>query len=146
MNDAETRTFRAAIQRILAGIPVVSLPTEADVRDELSGLKLKELLVRVRTIGLDEDQIEEAEDADNPKVAIIELVVSATPFAAEAAQPASLPTEAELREELNGLRLKDLVARATLLGIDEDQIDAAEDAANPKAAAIDGVHKGDACG
>eukprot|EP01043_Picozoa_sp_COSAG02_P035269 COSAG02_NODE_2514_length_8624_cov_12.683050_3_plen_1168_part_01 len=179
IDDEEAAAWRSLVERLQAKVPAVTLPTEAELRDELSDLKFRELKVRAIRLGADEDQIEGAEEADSPKAAMIELVVSATPVS-EAAQLhprqsdssllklsaasgidagdlqnaldsslqelltllvgrdvaattrpgefiASLPTEADVREELSGLRQKALKARAKELGINQDQIDETED-------------------
>jgi hypothetical protein len=77
IDDEEIQGLRVAVERMQAMLPTA--PTAKDLRKELNGLKLKQLQARVRTLGIDEDQIERAEEADNNKAAIIELVVSATP-------------------------------------------------------------------
>eukprot|EP01046_Picozoa_sp_COSAG06_P027300 COSAG06_NODE_2402_length_6947_cov_4.005111_5_plen_1113_part_00 len=79
MDDKEVQAVRISIQHMLAALPDVSLPTEAELRDELSGLRLKGLKARAKDLGIDEDRIDEAEDADDVQGAILELVVSATP-------------------------------------------------------------------
>eukprot|EP01046_Picozoa_sp_COSAG06_P015371 COSAG06_NODE_982_length_11218_cov_22.274845_1_plen_1477_part_00 len=77
MDDEQIQGLRVAVERMQAKLPTA--PTAEDLRKELNGLKLKQLQARVRTLGIDEDRIEQAEEADNNKAAIIELVVSATP-------------------------------------------------------------------
>eukprot|EP01052_Picozoa_sp_SAG31_P001145 SAG31_NODE_37_length_31616_cov_38.688359_19_plen_272_part_00 len=53
----------------------------ADLRDELGRLKLSALKRRARFEGVDAARLEAAEDADNPKHTIIELIVLASPVA-----------------------------------------------------------------
>eukprot|EP01043_Picozoa_sp_COSAG02_P062389 COSAG02_NODE_8596_length_2510_cov_2.997097_1_plen_805_part_10 len=187
VDTAEAQMLQAAVDQMQAQLPRISLPTEAELRTELSSLKLKELKARAIQLGVDEDQLEDAEEADNAKAAMTALVVTATPVrdkTAPAIQSAksscfsdlpkvlgaalgvgidtlesaldsddavaavlqllragairveSLATEADLRQELSGLRLKRLKARAKEVGIDEDQIDEAEDQENAIVAII----------
>jgi hypothetical protein len=59
---------------------------EEVLRAELSGLRPKELKRRAKDLGIDEEQIYETLDADDPTAAMLELVVSAT-MAMSTSQP-----------------------------------------------------------
>ena len=47
------------------------------LRDELSALSLRELRTRAASAGVDADDVEDARDADDPKAALVQLVVEA---------------------------------------------------------------------
>merc|ERR1711969_516943 len=100
----------------------------AEAAPKLAGLRLKELRQRAREAGVDADELEEATDADNPKAAVTALILEHMP--AEAAPGHGL------KKELEGLRLKELRARAKAAGIDEDALEDANDADEPKGAVI----------
>ena len=61
------------------------------MRAELAELKLKELKKRARAEGLDEDAVDDVDDAADPKAAIIELLVAAAASAAQMASPEPEP-------------------------------------------------------
>ena len=65
------------------------------MRAELAERTLKELKKRARAEGLDEDAVDDVDDADDPKAAIVELLVAAAVSAAQVASP-----EPELELEL----------------------------------------------
>ena len=50
---------------------------EAILRAELQGLKLRELKTRALHVGMCADKVDDVDDEDNPKAAIIELLVAA---------------------------------------------------------------------
>jgi len=51
---------------------------EQELREELSKLRKKGLKARAKDLGISDEQIDSAEDEDNPTAAIVELVVTAT--------------------------------------------------------------------
>ena len=113
------------------------VPTAADdtspatdpQRAELGGLRLKALLSRARADGVDADSLKDAMDNDDPKQAVIELLVQhASPTGAD---------QGALRRELSGLRLKELRARAKVAEVGADDLLDAADADDPKAATIE---------
>jgi tetratricopeptide (TPR) repeat protein len=63
-----------------AGYEVVYIATEdaatAALREELQGLGLRELRRRAKKVGVDEETLEQALDADEPKVVAIQLLLS----------------------------------------------------------------------
>ena len=105
-------------------------PASDPLRAELGGLRLKALLSRARADGVDADSLEDAMDNDDPKQAVIELLVQRASSDAGAGQDA-------LRRELSGLRLKELRARAKGAGVGADDLEEATDANDPKAATIE---------
>ena len=56
---------------------------EAHLRANLAELPLGQLKKRARAEGLDEDAVDDVDDADDPKAAIIELLVAAAASAAQ---------------------------------------------------------------
>ena len=114
---------------------------------ELTQLTLKELKKRARAEGVSTNTLAEADDEDDPKTAVIEMLVTAakerwaveTKAATAEAKTAraKAETEASLRAELAQLKLSALKKRARAEGLDEDSVDDIDDAADPKAAIID---------
>ena len=102
-----------------------------DLRGELAGLTLKALKARARDDGAVDGQLDDVDDADDPKAFVIELIVSL--------QPASGPSETELRAELEKLKLKALKARAREVGVAAEAVDDFDDADDAKVAAIDAI-------
>ena len=88
------------------------------------------MLSRARADGVDADSLEDAMDNDDPKQAVIELLVQQASSDAGAEQDA-------LRCELSGLRLKELRARAKVAEVSADDLLEAADADDPKAATIE---------
>eukprot|EP01043_Picozoa_sp_COSAG02_P022150 COSAG02_NODE_1143_length_14245_cov_5.202743_1_plen_157_part_00 len=62
-------------RRILC--PRVLCVTEKYLRRELEGMKLKALKKRARSSGVDEEQLEDADDADEVKPTVIQLILDA---------------------------------------------------------------------
>ena len=106
------------------GVP----PTEAALRAELASLKLRQLYKRAAQEGVPEAALEEAEEGPDPKGAVIALIVERNSRAAAAAH---------LRAELASLKLRAVFRRAEEMGVPEASLEAAEEADDPKGAAID---------
>ena len=107
----------------------------AALRKELDGLRLKDLRKKAKEFGVDEDTVEDALDADEPKAAVIALILNASEVADDSASQLA-QREAALLSELQGLRLKELRKRARDAGVDGELLDDATDADDPKAAVI----------
>ena len=73
----------------------------AALREELGALRPASLSRRAKAEGIDEERVDDAFDSDDPRATLIEMVVA---HACEASSNA--PEEAELRSELEGMRLK----------------------------------------
>ena len=100
-------------------------------RAELEPLKLKALKVRATEAGVAADAIADVDDADDPRAAVIELLLSC--------EPASLPTKkgsSPLQQELSALRFKELRARAKDEGISADLLEDAMDQDDPSGAVV----------
>ena len=100
------------------------------LRAELSALRLKELRKRARDSGVDSTLLEDAADSDDPKSAVIELLIADQLSSAG-------PSEVDLRAELELLRLKELRGRAKAAGISTDALEDAADSDDPKSAVIE---------
>jgi hypothetical protein len=117
------------------------------LRAELQTMRMKDLRERARAEsgGLPGDQLEMAADSDNPKRALVELLVEAhasvlkaTGAGAGAAAPEE-PDLQELREQLQGLRLRELKTRAAAEGVSSETVDDADDSDDPKHFLIEAV-------
>eukprot|EP01044_Picomonas_judraskeda_P013760 COSAG03_NODE_2112_length_3114_cov_152.687231_1_plen_779_part_00 len=93
-------------------------PTMAVLRAELSTLKVRALTKRAEAIGVDDDSLDAAGEAND----IIELIVAKE---AERAAQESAKIEA-LRSELRGMKIRALTKRAEEMGVDEAALDDAE--------------------
>ena len=74
-----------------------------------------------------EADLEEADEVADPKAAVIALIL---------AQSARAAAHARLREELMAMKKHVVFKRAEELGVSEADLDEADEAADPKAAAI----------
>jgi hypothetical protein len=111
-------------------------PAEAGLRAELQLLKLMPLRARALEGGVPEEAADEAMEADNPKAALVELVVVATKPDPEIEQQLQA-AEAGLRAELQLLKLMPLQARALESRVPEEAVEDAMEAENPKAALVE---------
>ncbi len=106
-----------------------------DLESELAGLKLKGLKKRAKSCGVSEELLEDADDADDVRRAVIDLILDAMNSAGER------ETDAEARQalesELAGLKLKGLKKRAKSCGVSEELLEDADDADDVRRAVID---------
>jgi hypothetical protein len=118
---------------VAASVTTVAEPS--DLVAELSDLRLKELRTRAKAENIATGLLEGAVDSDDPKGAVLELLLQH--FASqEAAADANDPSA--LRVELSALRLKELRVRAKhTAGLSAVALDDAADNDDPKAAVID---------
>jgi hypothetical protein len=106
------------------------------LREELQTLRLSALKKRARAADVPEDDIEEAEDADDPKAAFIELVAAAE-AAAVAPGGSDFDLHVRLRDELQALKMSQLKRHALAKGVNEHDLEEAEDADSPREAIIE---------
>jgi hypothetical protein len=103
---------------------------------ELSGLKPSALRKRGLAGGCTEEEMEEAEDAEDPQQAMIDLVVARMPDLDGGGED-----KATLRKvliaELSGLKASALRKRVLAAGCSEEEMEEAEDAEDPQQAMID---------
>ena len=102
-------------------------------RAELAGLKMSTLRKRVKEAGAGQQAIEEADDADDARAAMIELLLASQ--SGQTDRPDSA-LEA-LRQELISLKLGALRKRARAAGVDHDTIDEIDEDEDPKAALVE---------
>ena len=111
--------------------PKVAAPRETSPPSlglaELSGLKLSALRKRAKAVGVEAEELEAALDAPDPKAAIVEMITART----------VVPSAAErLQNELGGLKLSALRKRAKAVGVEVEELEAALDEPDPKAAIV----------
>lgn len=100
------------------------------LRAELSRLKVKALKHRAREAGVSEEMLDDADDADDIKSTVVELILDANSRAASRRLDERHALAAELRE----LKLKALKQqRARSCGVSQDLLDDADDADDTKA-------------
>ena len=99
------------------------------LRDELKGLKLLALQKQAASAGIADEDIEEAMESDNPKGALVELllVVSSATLRGSAASAADIAQQA-LCDELNDLKLMALQKRAASAGVTDTELEDAMEA------------------
>eukprot|EP01052_Picozoa_sp_SAG31_P043431 SAG31_NODE_7230_length_1748_cov_21.537902_1_plen_380_part_10 len=122
-----------------AGAAALMGAAERALRDELGRLKPSALRKRARELGLDEERVDEAEDSDDPRAVLIDLLVSAA-LSREPAASEPAPDDVArsvLRSQLQELKISALRKRARELGCDEQKVDAAGDSDDPHTALID---------
>ena len=105
--------------------------TTAELRQNLGSLRLKALRQKARAEGIDEGILEESIDAQDPKEAVITLLVQKQSESLQQAKAQESEAKA-LRHELEGLGLKELRRRAREVGVAEEILEDAIDANEPK--------------
>jgi hypothetical protein len=116
---------------------------EEGIRVALSSLRPRELRERAVELDIGDELIDQADEAPQPKAALIELLVAHSPVTtqpeavAEQEEAVAAAARDKLRAELVTLRPRELRARATEVGIGQEQLDEADEAAQPKAALIE---------
>jgi hypothetical protein len=117
---------------LIALIPPEQETQKKVTQTELVPLTVRELRQRAADAGITAEVIEDARDNDDPKAALVALLV-----AHGRPQTTSAPFDAKaLQAELTMLPVKELRQRATDAGIDTEAIEDARDNGDPKAALI----------
>ena len=99
-------------------------PAEQRLRAELSVLKLKALKKRARESGVDEEQLEDADDANDVKSTVVQLIVDAVSAASGDPRPAPEPepvpelNTAARKAELEAMSVLALHKQAVSVGLD----------------------------
>jgi hypothetical protein len=116
----------------------------ARLRLELSALRPRALRARAAELGVHDEVVDSADDADDVKEALIRIMLEHVPprirHESDACGPgpsAEDPRAAALRAELSGLRPRMLKSRARQEGISAEDIDACEDADDVKGALLE---------
>eukprot|EP01045_Picozoa_sp_COSAG04_P026346 COSAG04_NODE_3641_length_2648_cov_2.033739_1_plen_812_part_10 len=99
------------------------------LRSELEGMRLKALKIRAAEAGVGAEAIADADDAEDVKGEVIRLIMGAR-------GPPAAAALAELRSELEGMRLRALKIRAAEAGVDAEAIADADDAEDVKGEVI----------
>ena len=109
-----------------------------DLNGDVQSMKVSELKKKAKSIGIERDAIEEADDSENVKETLIELIRSKeSELKAEEdskAEPKEEPvTEAEEKEEdITTMKVSDLKKKAKSIGVDQDALEEADDSENVK--------------
>ena len=121
------------------GDTLLATDNQPELRTELEALRVKELEQRALAEGVPADDVEDARDEDNPKAALIELIVWSVQShlpEGRGADNSAEPFDPGLGAELEVLRATALQLRALAEGVAADAIEDALDEDNPKAALI----------
>ena len=115
--------------------PPAADTAEADSEDhvalytELQSLTMRDMLRQAREAEIHEDDILDSQDAGDPKKALVALLVQAR---LAMASNSEVDDSGAVRDELEAMRMRDLVARARECGVGEDELLDA-----PKAAVVE---------
>lgn len=118
---------------------------EERIRRELEGLRPSQLRRKALEVGLPEEQIDDAQDSDNPTAVLVTLILAATLHDAEARTPSPLTEPrhdltglegSQLATEFEALQLRELRQRAKAQGMSRDQLDGFMDTDEPQEALI----------
>jgi hypothetical protein len=113
----------------------------AALRADLAGLRPRALQQRALEVGVDEHAIDTAlEDDNDVKGSLVALIVAHVRDSAgggDTAARAEAARQDGLRAELTPLKLRALKTRGQASGVDEEHLDAALDADDPRAAMIE---------
>ena len=126
---------QAVIRLIVAAEVDRSRGDREALRAELAAMKLTALKKRARQEGVDADALEEVDDADDIRAAVIGLILDVSAAASQSAADADA-RKAALTAELAQLKLRALKDRARSTGVDEDDLEEADDAVDIKSAVI----------
>eukprot|EP01052_Picozoa_sp_SAG31_P023142 SAG31_NODE_1886_length_6989_cov_6.914514_3_plen_521_part_00 len=108
-----------------------------ELRAQLDTLKYSALRKRARELGVDEAEVDAAGDSDEPRNALINLLVASTSLSEGYGQRASNERPvAALRRELSSLTLKRLKQYARELGVCEKALEDAEDGDDVNSAVV----------
>jgi hypothetical protein len=139
--DDEDDPKGAIIAMVLeAEMPARALDSTEELevlRAELAPMKMSHLKKRALVVGVDEEVLDDVDDADDPKEAILTLLLDLHRKDLEAAADNGGEAELEaLRAELAPMKVSHLKKRALAAGVDEEVLDDVDDAEDPKDALI----------
>jgi len=116
------------------------------LRAELVGMKPSALKKRAKQAGVEEGKLEEADDADDVKATLIELIVGkmreehgagGADSAAELEAQKQEEMLQQLREELDAMKPSALKKRAKEAGVEEEKLEEADDADDVKGTLVE---------
>jgi hypothetical protein len=106
------------------------------LREELMGLKNSALRRRLVAESVDHEAIEAAEDSEDPRAAMLALLLARHASAPPSAEAQEVAEQEGLRAELAPLKLSTLRRRLVAESADHEAIEAAEDSEDPRAAML----------
>jgi hypothetical protein len=107
------------------------------LRSELVLMRLSVLKKRALSVGMASEAVEAVDDADDPKEAIVALLVETRKLAAAETATVDMSRELEqLRSELVLMKLSVLKKRALSAGMASEAVEAVDDADDPKEAIV----------
>ena len=117
------------------GATEISAPAaETSIRAELLELPLSVLRKRARSLGVTDDEIETAEDTNEPVAALADLAIARSGM--QKHQTTAIATEQSMRAKLAGLNVSALKKRALAAGVREQSLRATEDSDLPMREAV----------
>eukprot|EP01043_Picozoa_sp_COSAG02_P010820 COSAG02_NODE_390_length_23244_cov_35.504558_1_plen_949_part_00 len=107
----------------------VERPSSGEPRLSLDALRLSELQQRATTAGMQQHELDDVDDSENPKQVTLDRLVSAEPVSA-------VPLRDRGTHELQSLKLSELKKRASAAGATSEDINSVDDNEDPRQAAI----------
>ena len=107
------------------------------LRAELAAMKLSVLKRRGLAAGVEPEAMDQVLDEDDPKAAMVEILVAAEREARLSAQSTKEKEVEALRAELGSLKLSAVRRRAIESGVSEENLDVADDSDDVKAAVVE---------
>ena len=118
-------------------VPAATASDDADLpdgddalRNELRSLRVRDLMRKARGAQLSEDALLDAQDSDDVKASLIDILL-----AAQLEQSANVQLDCARKLELEELGVRELLARARALKLDAE-VEAAQDSDDPKGAVV----------
>jgi hypothetical protein len=134
--DDSDDTKAALVQWLLSHFASASSPLdlpEVSLRAELGKMKQSALRRRAGGAGATEEQLDDADDAEDTIASLIELIVQLELGAADRGESAA----ASLRASLGAMKQSALRKRAASAGVSDEALDEADDEADTKAAIVE---------
>ena len=129
--------YMDAIIELIVSRECAAASAAAALRTELSGMRLTALIKRASAAGVSEASLDDAEDGEDHKGALVDLILAHAKEATDNGSSNTARAVAALRAELSVKKLRALMERATAAGVPEDQLDEAEDEEDHRGALID---------
>ena len=144
----------AAGEAAAAKAAAVAQAAAAQLRAELQGMRASALRRRAEAVGVSADELDDADDSDDPRAAAVGLILAAAAAAYVADAVIAKATEEpaarvdnivaaaakareELSAELSSMKLSALRKRAIRMGVDDEALDQADDSHDVKSALVE---------